>query len=100
MGLKVLREPPAALKKLMTGIHQDFEFDVERAGSFEAAISRMPAEWLNADEREGLRPVLQKLLEEASPSELKGLLRRSPANYLFTAAQARTVFELWVEGLK
>ena len=99
MALNILRDPPAALRTLMAGCHQDFVLDVEQAGSFEAAIARMPAEWLDAEDHEHLRPVLRTLLDRASSSELRGLLRRSDAGYIFKAAAARRVFELWAEAL-
>lgn len=97
--MKVLREPPAALRKLMAGFHQDFLLEAEQAGGVEAAIAGMPAGLLGADDRESLRPVLRTLLDEASPSDLKGLLHRSGADYVFKAAGARRVFELWADVL-
>ncbi|WBQ09207.1 hypothetical protein L2D01_09895 [Hyphomonadaceae bacterium ML37] len=99
MALNILRDPPAALRTLMAGFHQDFMYDVEHAASFEAAIARMPAEWLDAEDQERLRPVLRTLLDRASPSDLKGVLRRSDAGYFFKAAAARRIFELWAEAL-
>lgn len=99
MASNILRDPPAALRTLMAGFHQDFVYDAERAGSFDAAIARMPAEWLDPEDQEGLRPVLRALLDRASPSELRGLLRRSDAGYIFKAAAARRIFELWAEAL-
>lgn len=99
MALNILRDPPDALRKLMAGFHQDFVCDVEHAGGFEAAIARMPADWLDAEDQERLKPVLRTLLDRASPSELRGLLRRSDAGYVFKAAAARRIFELWAEAL-
>lgn len=97
--MKVLRDPPTALRKLMAGFHQDFVPEAEQAGGVEATIAGMPAGLLGADERESLKPLLRKLLDEASPSDLKGLLHRSDADHVFKAAGARRVFELWADAL-
>ncbi|AZU04467.1 hypothetical protein X907_1944 [Glycocaulis alkaliphilus] len=97
--MKVLREPPPALRKLMAGFHQDFLLEAEQAGGVEAAIAGMPAGLLGADERESLKPLLRKLLNEASPSDLKGLIHRSGADHVFKAAGARRLFELWADAL-
>lgn len=100
MSLNVLRDPPAALLKLMAGFHQDFEADAVRVGSFEAAVEQMPLDWLNNKEQQAMQPLLSRLVAEESPADLKGLLGRSDAAYFFTAAQAETIFKVWAEALE
>ena len=98
---RLLRDPPPGLRKLLTAYHQDFSIHVQQLGGWEQAIAEMPRDWLDADEQVEARDAICTLLDSATPSDLKGLLKRhSGGGPRLDTNGARRMFEIWAEALE